>query len=115
VNALLAHNEDDTSPVVFETTPTHPNLFGTIQRSYDSRGGWTSDFMDLRAGSVLRADGGFLIMYSMEAISETGVWRALKRTLNHNRLEIQPMDTFYPFGGSAIKPEAVPISVKVIL
>jgi hypothetical protein len=76
-------------------------LFGTIQRAYDARGGWTSDFMDLRGGSLLRADGGFLIMYSLEALSEVGVWRALKRTLNHNRLEIQPLEMFYPFGGSA--------------
>jgi lon-related putative ATP-dependent protease len=115
VNVILSHGEEETSPVIFETTPTYANLFGTIQRAYDTRGGWTSDFMDLRGGSLLRADGGFLIMYSMEAISESGVWRALKRTLNHNRLEIQPIDTFYPFGGSAMKPEAVPINVKVIL
>ncbi len=115
VNVILAHGEEDTSPVIFETTPTYANLFGTIQRAYDTRGGWTSDFMDLRGGSLLRADGGFLIMYSMEAISETGVWRALKRTLNHNRLEIQPLEMFYPFGGSALKPEAVQINVKVIL
>src|SRR5246127_1726928 len=104
VNVILAHNSDDTSPVIFETTPTHANLFGTIQRAYDARGGWTSDFMDLRGGSLLRADGGFLIMYAIEALSEQGVWRALKRTLNHNRLEIQPLEMFYPFGGSALKP-----------
>src|SRR5215470_14720383 len=115
VNVILAHNHEETSPVIFETTPTYANLFGTIQRAYDARGGWTSDFMDLRGGSVLRADGGFLIMYSMEALSESGVWRALKRTLNHNRLEIQPLEMFYPFGASALKPEAVDINVKVIL
>jgi predicted ATP-dependent protease len=115
VNVILAHNDDDKSPVIFETTPTYANLFGTIQRAYDTRGGWTSDFMDLRGGSLLRADGGFLIMYSMEALSEVGVWRALKRTLNHNRLEIQPLEMFYPFGGSALKPEAIDINVKVIL
>jgi ATP-dependent Lon protease len=115
VNVILAHSQDDPSPVIFETTPTHANLFGTIQRAYDSRGVWTSDFMDLRGGSLLRADGGFLIMYSVEALSEAGVWRALKRTLNHNRLEIQPLEMFYPFGGSAMKPEPVPINVKVIL
>jgi predicted ATP-dependent protease len=115
VNVILAHNDEDTSPVIFETTPTYANLFGTIQRAYDARGGWTSDFMDLRGGSLLRADGGFLIMYSMEALSEVGVWRALKRTLNHSRLEIQPLEMFYPFGGSALKPEAVEINVKVIL
>src|SRR5437763_5262629 len=115
VNVILAHNHEETSPVIFETTPTYANLFGTIQRAYDSRGGWSSDFMDLRGGSLLRADGGFLIMYSMEALSETGVWCALKRTLNHNRLEIQPLEMFYPFGGSALKPEAIDINVKVIL
>src|SRR6266481_5440600 len=115
VNVLLAHNDEDGSPVIFETTPTYTNLFGTIRRSYDARGGWTSDFMDLRGGSLLRADGGFLIMYSLEALSEVGVWRALKRTLNHNRLEIQPLEMFYPFGGSALKPEAIAINVKVIL
>jgi predicted ATP-dependent protease len=115
VNVILAHSDEDKSPVIFETTPTYANLFGTIQRAYDTRGGWTSDFMDLRAGSLLRADGGFLIMYSLEALSEVGVWRALKRTLNHNRLEIQPLEMFYPFGGSAQKPEAIDINVKVIL
>ncbi len=115
VNVLLAHNHEDASPVIFETTPTYANLFGTIQRAYDARGGWTSDFMDLRAGSLLRADGGFLIMYSIEALSEPGVWRALKRTLNHNRLEIQPVESFYPFTTTALKPEPIDINVKVIL
>ena len=115
INVILAHNDEEMSPVIFETTPTYANLFGTIQRAYDARGGWTSDFMDLRGGSLLRADGGFLIMYSLEALSEVGVWRALKRTLNHNRLEIQPLEMFYPFGGSALKPEAIAINVKVIL
>jgi predicted ATP-dependent protease len=115
VNVLLAHDQEDSSPVIFETTPTHPNLFGTIQRSYDSRGVWTSDFMDLRAGSVLRADGGFLIMYALDALSEPGVWRALKRTMNHSKLEIQPLEMLFPFGASALKPEPIDLTVKVIL
>ncbi len=115
VNVLLGHNEQDTSPVIFETTPTHANLFGTIQRSYDSRGVWSSDFMDLRAGSMLRADGGFLIMYALDALTEMGVWRTLKRTLNHGKLEIQPMEMLFPFGASALKPEPIDLTVKIIL
>src|SRR6202165_3272778 len=115
VNVILAHNEEDRSPVIFETTPTYTNLFGTIQRSYDSRGGWNSDFMDLRAGSILRADGGFLVMYAYDAITEAGVWRTLKRMLNHARLEIQPLEMFFPFGTSALKPEPIDVDVKIIL
>jgi ATP-dependent Lon protease len=116
VNVLLPHDGDDhASPVIFETTPNYTNLFGTIQRSYDARGGWNSDFMDLRAGSILRADGGFLVMYAADSVTEAGVWRTLKRMLNHGWLEIQPLEMFFPFGSSALKPEPIDINVKIIL
>ena len=115
VNVILAHGEGEKCPVIFETIPTYANLFGTIQRSYDSRGGWNSDFMDLRGGSLLRADGGFLVMYALDTLTETGVWRTLKRTLNHGKLEIQPVDMFFPFASSALKPEPIDVHVKIIL
>ena len=115
VNVILAHGEQEKVPVVFETIPTYANLFGTIHRSYDARGGWSSDFMDLRGGSLLRADGGYLVMYATDALTETGVWRTLKRTLNHGKLEIQPVDVFFPFSTAALKPEPIDIHVKIIL
>src|SRR5215469_2404759 len=43
VNVILAHGEQEKVPVIFETIPTYANLFGTIHRSYDTRGGWNSD------------------------------------------------------------------------
>jgi ATP-dependent Lon protease len=115
VNVILAHAENEKCPVIFETIPTYANLFGTVQRSYDARGGWSSDFMDLRGGSLLRADGGFLVMYALDALTETGVWRTLKRTLNHGKLEIQPVDMFFPFSPAALKPEPIDVHVKVVL
>jgi lon-related putative ATP-dependent protease len=115
VNVILAHGEQEKCPVIFETIPTYANLFGTVQRSYDNRGGWNSDFMDLRGGSLLRADGGFLVMYALDALTETGVWRTLKRTLNHGKLEIQPIDTFFPISTAVLKPEPIDVHVKVIL
>src|SRR5579862_5067651 len=115
VNVILAHGEQEKVPVIFETIPTYANLFGTIHRSYDTRGGWNSDFMDLRGGSLLRADGGFLVMYALDTLTETGVWRTLKRTLNHGKLEIQPVDLFFPFSTAALKPEPIDVQVKIIL
>jgi len=115
VNVILAHGEQEKVPVIFETIPTYANMFGTIHRSYDARGGWSSDFMDLRGGSLLRADGGFLVMYALDALTETGVWRTLKRTLNHGKLEIQPVDVFFPFSSAVLKPEPIDIHVKIIL
>jgi ATP-dependent Lon protease len=115
VNVILAHGEHEKVPVIFETIPTYANLFGTIHRSYDTRGGWNSDFMDLRGGSLLRADGGFLVMYALDTLTEAGVWRTLKRTLNHGKLEIQPVDVFFPFSTAALKPEPIDVHVKIIL
>ena len=115
MNVILAHGEREKCPVIFETIPTYANLFGTIHRSYDTRGGWNSDFMDLRGGSLLRADGGFLVMYALDTLTETGVWRTLKRTLNHGKLEIQPVDVFFPFSTAALKPEPIDVHVKIIL
>jgi predicted ATP-dependent protease len=116
VNVILAHGEEDeTPPVIFETTPTYANLFGTIQRNYDWRGSWTSDFMDLRGGSMLRADGGYLILYAFDALTETSVWKTLKRTMNHGKLEIQPMELLFPLGSSGLKPEPIDLKVKIIL
>jgi ATP-dependent Lon protease len=54
-------------------------------------------------------------MYALDALSETGVWRTLKRMLNHGKLEIQPLEMFFPFGTSALKPEPIDIDVKIIL
>src|SRR2546427_5313132 len=78
VNGILAHDGDSESPVIFETTPTYANIFCTIQRAYDARGGWTSEFMDLRGGSFARADRGYLLLYSLAKIFEPGGWPALK-------------------------------------
>ncbi len=115
INVILAHGEQEKCPVIFETIPTYANVFGTVHRSYDTRGGWNSDFMDLRGGSLLRADGGFLVMYALDTLTETGVWRTLKRTLNHGKLEIQPVDMFFPFSSAALKPEPIDVHLKVIL
>jgi lon-related putative ATP-dependent protease len=116
VNVLLSHNSETTCPVIFETVPTYANLFGTIQRSFEGMGGWHSDFMDLRAGSILQADGGYLILYAVDLAGERGVWQALKRTMNHQQLEIQPIEVLFPFGAPpALKPDPIRIDVKVVL
>jgi len=115
VNVLLAHTPEETFPVIFETAPTYVNVFGSIHRNYDPRGAWNSDFMDIRSGSMLRADGGFLIMYAMDCLTETGVWRTLKRTLNHAKLEIQPLEYLFPLGGAVMKPEPIDLTTKIIL
>ncbi|MDB5035384.1 MAG: ATP-dependent protease La [Chlorobi bacterium] len=119
VNVILDNTKTEGCPVIIETTPTFVNLFGTLERVFDQRGGyWTTDFTRIKGGALLRADGGYLIINAADALSEPGVWKALKRVLLHRKLEIQSIESFFQTStpaASAMKPQAIDLNVKVIM
>jgi ATP-dependent Lon protease len=115
VNLIVDNSGAKKSPVVFETSPTYINLFGSIERVLDVRGHWTTDFMHIKAGSFLQADGGYLIIEALDALIEVGVWPTLKRTLRNRKLEIQNYDPFYLLTTPGLKPEPIDCDVKVVM
>jgi lon-related putative ATP-dependent protease len=116
VNVLVDNSETKTAPVVFETNPTYKRLFGSIDRVWDRSGLGRVDFTKIKAGSILRADHGFLVLNALDAILEPGVWPALKRTLRNRQLEITGGDPYAAlFGSTGMKPEPVAIDLKVIM
>ncbi len=115
VNLIQDNTEREPRPVVIETSPTYTNLFGTIERMVDARGFFQTDHTKIKGGALLRADGGYIVLNALDALSEPGVWKALKRTLMYRKLEIQPLDTFFQVNSIALKPEPIGINVKVIL
>jgi ATP-dependent Lon protease len=115
VNVILDNSEQEGVPVIIETTPTFSNIFGTIEKVYDSRGFWRTDFTKIKAGSLLKADGGYLVLNARDALSEPGVWKALKRTLIYRKLEIQPIDVFFQISSISMKPEPIEVNTKVIM
>jgi lon-related putative ATP-dependent protease len=115
VNVLVDNSETKGSPIIVETTPNYRNLFGTIERVVDRSGIWKTDFTHIKAGSFLRANGGYLIFNALDALIEPGVWPALKRTLKNQVMEVQTFDPFYFFATSALKPEPIECNTKVIM
>jgi len=115
VNIILDNSHTKECPVIIETSPTYTNLFGTIERISDGHGGWYADFTRIKAGSLLRANGGFLVINALDAFSEPGVWRSLKRVLLYGKLEIQDLANLYQIAPSILKPEPIQIDTKVIL
>lgn len=115
VNVLVDNAETDVVPIIFETTPSHKNLFGTIERHAAGPGMYVSDFLNIKAGSLLRAHGGYLVLNGFDALIEPGVWQALKRTLRNGVVDIQTFDPFHIFSSSALKPEPITVDVKVIM
>ena len=115
VNLLLDNSNIKEIPVIIETSPTFTNLFGAIEKVNDGSGVWYSDFTKIKAGSILRANGGFIVINAMDAISEPGVWKTLKRVLQYGKLEIQDISSLYQMSSSTLKPEPIEINCKVIL
>jgi lon-related putative ATP-dependent protease len=115
VNVVVDNSETKDVPIIFETNPNYKNLFGTIERKTVMPGVVTSDFANIKAGSLLRANGGYLIVNAFDALVEPAVWPALKRTLRNGAIDIQVFDPFYVFTTSALKPEPITIDVKVIM
>ncbi len=114
VNLLVDNSETTKPPIVFETACTFRNLFGTIERVMDQHGLWSSDYRHVKTGSFLKANGGYLVLNARDVLMEAGVWPTLKRSLRNRVLDIQN-DPFSFLFTSVLKPEKIPIRIKVIM
>jgi ATP-dependent Lon protease len=115
VNVVVDNGKTPGRPIIWETTPSYRNLFGTIEKVRTPAGELISDHMHIRGGSLLRASGGILVLDAIDVLVEPGVWAALKRTLRNRSVEIQTFDPLHLFSVVSLKPEAVPVDVKVIM
>lgn len=114
-NVILTRDGDTECPIVVENTPTMGNLLGTVDHTISRGEAITSDHLMIRAGSLLRADGGYLILESRDVLREPGAWHVLMRTLRTNCLEIVPPEMTYPWAVPSLKPEPIDVRIKVIL
>ncbi len=115
VNIILDNSDVKECPVIIETSPNYIQLFGTFEKINDGRGGWYTDFTKIKAGSILRANGGYLVMNVLHMLEEPGVWKTLKRVLTYRQLEIQDALSLFHVSPSIMKPEPIEIDTKVIL
>jgi lon-related putative ATP-dependent protease len=115
VNLIVDNAELKHAPVVIETNPTYVNLFGSIESSMNRMGIIQTDFTRIKAGSFLKANGGFLVVNALDALIEPGVWPTLKRTLRNQVFEIQNYASLFLFAAARLKPQAVKATVKVVM
>jgi len=115
VNVVLCHAGAGSCPVVTEQTPTLANLLGTIEREWGPQGPAPSDYSMIRPGSLLKAAGGYLILEARDILSEPGAWKVLVRTLRSGSLEMVPPELTFPIWQPGLKPQAIPVKIRVIL
>jgi lon-related putative ATP-dependent protease len=114
VNVLVSRDVMKGAPVIFESNPTYVNVFGRIEkRAY--MGAVNTDFTLVLAGALLNANGGYLLMEIEPLLMNPNVWEALKRALQTKRLDIEDVSEEPGLGVTSLRPEPIPLEVKVIL
>ncbi len=115
VNVVSDHADNEDCPVIVESHPTLENLFGGIEREFSSSGAFRSDHRGVRVGSVVRADGGYLLIEARDLLGEPGAWKALTRFLRTGKAEVATNPRETAGLGPNLKPEAPEVNVKVVL
>jgi predicted ATP-dependent protease len=115
VNVFVDNSEAKGPPVIIESNPNFGNMFGKIERRF-LFGGYLSDHTMLKAGALSKANGGYLLLNTNDVLTNTGVWPALKRAIKNKEVRLEdPFEQFGLIASQGLKPEPMPIKVKVIL
>ncbi len=115
VHVLLDRSKAKLAPVVYETRCDPSSLLGTVDVRVEPNGETRSNFMQIRAGALVQAYGGYLVLRAEDLLTNEENWTNLLRVLDTGLVDIQAPQS--PLGPVAfpIKPQSIPIQVKVIL
>ncbi len=117
-NVLVEHQANDNAPVLYDNDPSLQSLFGGVESAGDSS--TTPDFMRLRAGNLLRADGGTLLLHLRDILADESsgsqLLEKLHRFLRNGTLQIEDLSSSSSQGSGFVSPQvAIPVSVKLVL
>ncbi|MGA8513883.1 MAG: ATP-binding protein, partial [Burkholderiaceae bacterium] len=115
INLVVDNSPLRGAPVIVEDNPVFRSLFGSIE--YQSEDDvLVTDFSRIRAGSLLKAHGGFLMLHLRDLLADELVWEKLRRLLRSGRLQIEePGLSLAPIAAVSLVPEPVDVVVKVVL
>jgi len=115
VNVIVNNGDTKGAPIIFETNPTYPNLFGRVEYKV-TYGIATTDFTMIKPGALHKANGGYLMIEAMELFKNPFSYDALKRALKNKEIKIEDLlEQYRLFSASTLKPEPIPLDVKVII
>jgi predicted ATP-dependent protease len=117
-NLLVEHHAGQHAPVLYDNDPSLQSLFGGIESASEASN--IPDFMRLRAGNLLRADAGTLLLHLRDLLADeqngSHILEKLHRFLRNGALQIEDLTSSSNQGSSLINAQAaIPVSVKIVL
>ena len=115
VNLLVDNEGLVGAPVIIENNPSFRSLFGSIEYQPEEDV-LVTDFSRIRAGSLLKAHGGFMMLHLRDLLTDEWMWEKLRRFTRSGRLQIEePGPVLSPMAAVSLEPEAVDVEVKIVL
>jgi len=115
VNLLVEHDGTKGAPVVIEDRPTFQNLVGRIEHT-SQFGTLHTDFTLLKAGSLHRANGGYLMIDALDLLMQPYAWDGLKRALLTREIRMETLGQSVGLISTvSLEPEPIPLDLKVVL
>lgn len=116
VNLFVDNSALQGAPVVVEDNPNAANLLGCMERESEM-GALVTDVTLIRAGSLQRANGGFLVLHVEDLLQHSDAWEGLLRSLRANEARLEDNGDFSEGGlrAKTLRPEPLPLKIKVIL
>ena len=115
VNLFVDNSEIQGAPVIMDSNYSFHNLFGKLE--YENYyGSIKTDYTMLKPGLLQKANGGYIIFQAKDLLSNGICYEELKRVLRVKELSIDnTIDQRSSMAMISLKPEPIPIDVKVIL
>lgn len=115
VNLFVDNSQLESAPVINESNPIYNNLMGHIE--YKSHMGiLTTDFTEIKPGSLHEANGGYIVFQMKEILNNPISWEMLKRSLKTDEINIENYNRLMGIAvTSTLKPEPIPLNIKVII
>jgi len=115
VNVIVNNGGQKGAPCVFESNPTYYNLFGRMEHKVQFGAAFT-DFTMIKAGTLHRANGGYLVINATDLFRNLFSYDALKRAIRNCEVKIEDVWEQYRQVPTAMgRPQPIPLDVKVIL
>lgn len=115
INLLVDHKDTTGAPVINENHPSHPELFGRIEKE-SKFGTLETDFTLIKPGSIHEANGGYIMIPVEDLLRNPFSWETLVNALKTEEITIEDATEKLGFMSTkSLRPDHIPLNIKVIL
>lgn len=114
INVPVDNTELTGAPVLIEKNPTNASLFGYLTHSFIEEK-TLNDFPRITAGSLLAANGGFVLLNVDDLLDDDALWVKFRQFLRSQKIVIEQQPSSYIANAYVFPRQIFQTNVKIVL